>query len=274
MLKPLLLFLAGMAAMPVRAQMLRYPVAARYPGLGAYSYHFIDVFSCTANQAALARLERVGGGVYAESRFLQEALKSYTATVALPTRLGGWGVTARYMGSGQYNESQVSLAYGKKLGQVDLGVQFNYAMLRAAGYGSDGAATVEIGTIWHITDRVHTGVHLFNPTGSKFGKQGQEKLAWVYTMGGGYEVSDKLLISADIIKAEDKPADVQAGLQYTLDRKFFFRAGMAAATAAPWLGAGWAWQHIRVDISGSYHPQLGVTPGLMLIFMANKDSKP
>jgi hypothetical protein len=258
----------------ITAQSLRYPQAACYTGLGAYSFHFIDVFSCTANQAALARLPEAGGGVYGEKRFLQDKLNSYTATVALPTRLGGVGVTAYYLGSGEYNESQIGIGYGKKLGQIDLGVQFNYAMMRATGYGNDGAVTVEIGTIWHITDRIHTGIHIFNPTGGKYGKQGQEKLAWVYKMGGGYEASEKLLISADIIKEENKPVNVQAGLQYVLDNKFFIRAGMATAVTTPWLGAGWAWKNIRADITGSYHPQLGVTPGLMLIFSTKKEGRP
>jgi hypothetical protein len=269
-LKAWLLSCCCLAVWPAAAQSLRYPQAAPYIGQGAYSYHFVDVFSATANQAALARLPVAGGGIYTERRFLLEQLTSYSAIAAMPTSLGGWGIAAHYLGSGEFNESQVGLAYGKKLGQVDLGVQFNYAMIRAAGYGSDGAVTVEIGTLWHITEQVHIGMHLFNPSGGKFGKQGQEKMAWVYKTGGGYEISEKLLLSADMIKAEDKPVNVQVGMQYVPDKRFFIRAGMATATTSPFLGAGWAWKNIRTDITASYHPQLGITPGLLLIFNAKK----
>lgn len=272
-LKSWLLPCCALAVWPAAAQSLRYPQAAPYTGLGAYSYHFVDVFSATANQAALARLPQAGGGVYTERRFLLEQLTSYHAIVALPTSLGGWGLAVHYLGSGQYNESQAGIAYGKKLGQVDLGVQFNYTMMRAAGYGSDGAVTVEVGTLWHITDRVHVGLHLFNPSGGKFGKQGQEKMAWVYKAGGGYEISEKLLVSADIIKAEEKAVNVQAGLQYIPDKRLLIRAGMATATTSPWLGAGWAWKNIRADITASYHPQLGITPGLLLLFNAKKEDR-
>lgn len=224
-----------------------------------------------ANQAALARLTQAGGGVYAEKRFLQEKLNSYSAIIAMPTKLGGWGVSAHYLGSGEYNESQVGIGYGKKLGRVDLGVQFNYAMMRATGYGSAGTAIVEIGTLWHITNQVHIGMHVFNPYGGKYGKQQQEKMAWVYKVGGGYEPSEKVLISADIIKEENKSVNVQAGFHYALDHRFFIRAGIATATTTPWLGAGWAWKNIRADITGSYHPQLGLTPGLLLIFTTTKE---
>jgi hypothetical protein len=267
----LLLSCSCLAVISAYPQSLRYPQAAPWLGQGAYSYHFTDVFSCMANQAALANLTRASAGVFAERRFLQEKLNSYQAMIALPTKLGGWGIAAQYLGSGAYNESQLGLAYGKKLGRVDLGVQFNYAMIRASGYGSAGTPIVEIATLWHITDRVHIGMQVFNPSGGKYGKQQQEKMAWVYKMGGGYEVSEKLLVSADIIKAEEKPVTVQAGLQYILDNRFFMRAGITTQTTTPWLGAGWCWKNIRADITGSYHPQLGISPGLILIFMANKE---
>jgi hypothetical protein len=270
-LKPWLITCCCLGVIQARAQFLRYSQAAPYTGLGAYSYRFVDVFSATANQAALARLTSLAAGVYAEKRFLQENLNSYTAAIALPTRLGGWGIAARYFGSREYNESQLGMAYGKKLGQVDIGVGFSYTMLGAAGYGSSGAITVEMGTIWHITSRVHTGIHVFNPAGGKYGREKQEKLPSIYTMGLGYEASDKLLVSADIIKEEHRSVNVQAGLRFVLENKFFIRAGIATASTTPWLGAGWTWKNIRADITGSYHPQLGLTPGLMLIFSTKKE---
>lgn len=267
-LKPWLFSACCLAGLQAHTQLLRYPQVARYTGLGAYSYHFIDVFSCAANQAALARLPQAAGGVYAEKRFLQDQLTHYSAIVALPTHLGGWSIAAHYQGSGVYNESQVGLGYGKKLGKIDLGLQFNYAMVQAAGYGGDGTVIAEIGTLWHISDKVHAGIHVFNPAGGRYGRQEQEKMAWVYTMGLGYEASEKLLVSGAIVKAEDKAVDVQAGVQYRPDKRFSIHAGIATATTAPWLGAGWTWHHIRADVIGSYHPQLGITPGLLLIFQA------
>ncbi len=258
---------------PVIAQSLRYPQGAPYTGLGAYSYQFIDAFSTMANQAALARLPAAGGGVYAEKRFLQEKLNSYSAIVALPAGTGGWSLSAHYLGSGEYNESQIGIGYGKKLGRVDLGVQINYAMMQAAGYGTDGTVIVEIGTIWHITGKAHAGIHIYNPSGGKYGKQETEKMAWQYKAGGGYEVSENVLVSADIIKQEDKAVNVQVGMQYTVHNRLLLRAGIATAATTPWLGAGWTWKNVRVDITGTYHPQLGVTPGLLLLFSA-KQAKP
>lgn len=269
-LKTGLLYTCCLLSWPAAAQSLHYPRGASYTGQGTYSYQFIDAFSGMANQAALARLPAASGGIYAEQRFLQDKLNNYSAIIALPSGMGGWSVSAHYLGTSEFNESQVGIGYGKKLGRVDLGIQINYAMMRAAGYGSDGAVVVEAGTIWHITDKVHAGVHLYNPSGGKYSKQETAKIAWQYKVGGGYEVSESVLVSADIIKQEDKAVDVQAGIQYTLRNRFLLRAGIATAATTPWLGAGWSWQQIRVDITGSYHPQLGLTPGLLLLFSAQQ----
>lgn len=238
--------------------------------MGAYSHQFVDLFSGMANQAALARLPAAGGGVIAQQRYGQQNLTTYNAILALSTSQGGIALTAQYGGSGQYNESQIGLGYGKKLGKIDLGVQFNYAMRSAAAYGSDAAVLVELGTLWHITDRLHTGIHLFNPARGKYGNKGQEKIPWIYKAGIGYEASGKLLLTAEIGKAEERAVTVQAGIQYMPDKKLILRAGITTATTTPWLSAGWAWNNIRADITGSYHPQLGVTPGLLLLFQNTK----
>jgi len=268
---PTLLLFCSFASLQAFSQSLRYPQAAPFTGLGAYSYHFIDVFSGMANQAALARLPGAAGGIYAERRFMQEKLTNYQAVIGVPAGRGGWGVAARYMGSAEYSESQLGIGYGMQLGKVDIGVQTSYAMVRAAGYGSDGTVVVELGSIWHVTNQVHLGVHVFNPYGGRYGKQGREKIAWIYKAGAGYEVSEKVLLSADVLKEEDKPVNVLAGLQYIIANRLLIRAGIATATATPWTGAGWTLKNMRVEVTGQYHPQLGFTPGLLLIFNTGKE---
>ncbi|MEO6218822.1 MAG: hypothetical protein ABIO81_00235, partial [Ginsengibacter sp.] len=71
--------------------------------------------------------------------------------------------------------------------------------------------------------------------------------------------------SAEIVKQEDLPVNINAGFQYNFAKQFFARAGIASENESPYAGAGIKWSNIRVDISGSYHPQLGFSPGLMLI---------
>src|SRR4026207_440641 len=115
----------------IDGQTVRRPVAALYTGLGAYSVDHADVFSFTSNQASLAQMKNASAGVYGERRFLLEELALYQLAVAVPTKSGNFGIKAGYYGFSDYNESQMGLAYGRKLGsKVDIGVQFNYNAVR------------------------------------------------------------------------------------------------------------------------------------------------
>lgn len=254
-----------------QAQVLRRPLAATYTGMGAYSINHVDVFSFTANQASLAQLKNSAAGVYGERRFLLSELNNYTATIGLTTNSGNFGVKANYSGFSDYNETQLGLAYGRKMGnKVDIGAQINYQSIRINSYGNASAVSFELGTILHLTDKLHAGLHATNPVGGKFGKDQQEKLSSVYSFGIGYEASDKFLVSAEIQKEEDQPVNVNAGFQYIFIPQLLVRAGMSSATSAAWLGLGLTIKSFRLDVTTSYHPQLGITPGVLMLFNFNR----
>lgn len=254
-----------------QSQVLRRPLAAAYTGMGAYSINHVDVFSFTANQASLAQLKNSAAGVYGERRFLLSELNNYTATIGLTTNSGNFGVKANYSGFSDYNETQLGLAYGRKMGnKVDIGAQINYQSIRINSYGNASAVSFELGTILHLTDKLHAGLHATNPVGGKFGKDQQEKLSSVYSFGIGYEASDKFLVSAEIQKEEDQPVNVNAGVQYKFIPQLLVRAGMSSATSAAWLGLGLTIKSFRLDVTTSYHPQLGITPGVLMLFNFNR----
>jgi len=274
-LKKTVLFLALSGAyFLLPAQILRRPVAGAYTGFGAYSINHVDVFSFTANQASLAQLKNISAGVYGERRFLLNELNNYTAAIGLPAATGNFGLKANYSGFSDYNETALGLAYGRKLGnKVDIGAQFNYHGTRITGYGNASAISFELGTIFHITEKLHAGVHTNNPVGGKFGKGQLEKLSSVYSFGIGYDASEKFLISTEIQKEEDQPVNVNAGIQYKFLPQLLARAGVSSATSSLWLGLGLTIKPFRLDISAGSHPQLGITPGLLLLFDFKKTSK-
>lgn len=252
------------------SQIIRRPVAALYTGLGAYSKSHADVFSFTNNQASLASVKNASAGVYAERRFLLEELSLYQAALALPTASGNFGVKAGYYGFSDYNESQLGLAYARRLGEkADVGVQFNYHAVNINSYGNASSINFEIGAIFHISDKLHTGVHVYNPVGSKLGKNENEKFVSVYTIGFGYEASENFFISTQIEKEENQPVNVNTGLQYHFLPQVMARAGIASSTSGIYLGTGLFLKSFRLDVTAAFHPQLGVTPGLLFLFNFN-----
>ena len=249
-----------------RAQSLRRPIAASYIGLGAYSMHHVDAFSFSSNQAALAQIKDPAVGIYGERRFLLEAANMYSAVAAFHTRQGNFGIQVDYFGFKNYNESQIGVAYARNLGsRLDIGIKFNYYSFRIPAYQNASTVNFEIGAIAHLTDRLNAGIHFYNPVGGHLSKTDHEKLSSIYKFGIGYEASEKFLISAEIVKQEDLAVNVNAGVQYNFLDRFFARAGIATENESPYAGAGVSWNNIRLDVSASYHPQLGFSPALMII---------
>ncbi|MFN4286479.1 MAG: hypothetical protein ACK4E8_11000 [Lacibacter sp.] len=250
-----------------RAQTVRQPLISTYPGMGAYSKSRADVFSMVLNPAALANVRQAGAGVYSERRFLLSALQQYTAGMALPTASGTFGLQADYFGFNAYNETQLGLGYGRSLGsKVDVGAKFNYYNLRIPGYQSASTIHFEAGVVMHLSDKVHAAFSTYNPVGGVINKLADEKLASVHRGGIGYEVSDRFFIMGEIIKEEGRNVGVNAGFEYNLATQLLVRGGVNTVTSQPFVGAGLRLGTLRVDVATYYHPQLGITPAVMLLF--------
>ena len=264
--KCLLLLLFGFFLNSASAQSLRYTLAQPYISLSAYSMQQNDPLSFTGNQAALAQSKNAGIGLFGERRFLLGETSAYTLAASLPTRLGNFGIQLNYAGFKNFSENKIGLAYARKLGKVvDIGIQFNYYGYRIPSYGNASTINFEMGALLHLTDKLNAGIHVYNPVGGKLGRDSEEKIASAYKFGLGYDASEKFFISAEIIKEEDKVVNVIAGFQYQFAKQFFAKAGFISESGTPYAGAGVGWKNLRLDISSSYHPQLGFSPGLLLI---------
>lgn len=245
-----------------------------YVSMGAYSTKQTDPFAFTNNQAALAKIESSGVGVFGERRFLMSETNMYGLAAAFKTKMGNFGIQGNYSGFSNFNENKVGLAYARSLGPtIDLGAQFNYYSYRIPGYQGGSAINFEIGAILHLTDKLNAGIHAYSPVGGNISKVDDEKLASAYKLGVGYDATDNFYISTELVKEEDKDINVVGGIQYRFMKQFFARAGFMSETGSGFAGFGIGWNNLRLDISGSYHPQLGFSPGLLLIVNFKGDKK-
>jgi hypothetical protein len=102
--------------------------------------------------------------------------------------------------------------------------------------------------------------------GGEFGKNHSEKLPSVYTAGFGYDASEIFFFSLEIIKEEDQDVNINAGLQYKFIPQLLIRIGISSSTSSASFGIGLYLDNLRLDVAASYHPQLGISPGLLLLY--------
>lgn len=251
----------------VHGQSIRKPLAAPVAQLLAYSSSHSSPYAIVSNQASLARIHTIAAAVYGEKRFALKELSQYTATVSIPTTSGNFGIRADHFGDLSYNESGIGLAYGRKLGEkIDIGVQFNYYNFKTQGYGSASSINAEGGVLFHLTESFNIGFHMYNPSGNQLGKKAGENLPSIYAAGFGYDVSSKVFIGASIEKQEDQPLNLNAGMHYYFGDKLSACGGIGSATSSYYIGFGVVLKTLQLNVLASMHPQLGVTPGLLLIF--------
>ncbi|MCX8019604.1 MAG: hypothetical protein N2747_03805 [Chitinophagaceae bacterium] len=265
-----LLFICS--SLVVSSQGLRRPLPAFCTGSGAYSYRHVDVFSMIINQAALARLSGASAGIYAERRFMMNELHHVFAVAGLPARSGNFGVRWHYFGFSDYNESLAGLSYARSFGEkADAGIQLHYYNQQISnGYGSASAMGFEAGTIIHLSERLYAGIHTSNPVGYRFGPNKEQKLPSVHVLGLGFDASSVFYIGGEILKEEDRPVTVNVAFQYSPVSVLMVRAGISTATTQVWCGAGIRIKKIRLDAVASYHPHLGITPALQVLYDWNK----
>lgn len=257
-----------------QAQTVRAPLSAVPLFPNAYSVKEADAFSFLSNPAALAHSHSLTAGIYGERRFLLQELAFYQAALCVPANSGQFGVTGSYFGHTAHHEGQAGLAYGRKLGGVvNVGAQFNYHTIKIGGYGSASAVYVAAGALLHLHDGLQVGVQISNPTAARLGKEGEDLLPVVATAGLGYEVSPQFFVAGEVQKIIHGELSVNTGMQYRFDKRLWARAGFRSATSAYYLGLGIALKTLKLDVTASVHPQLGVTPGLQLLFIT-KEKEP
>ncbi len=255
-----------------KSQAVTQPISARYLAVNAYSVNQADVYGARINPAAHAILPQSQVAVYSEHRYMLDNLNLYTFSLGINTHSGNFGVHGGYFGFAEQNQTQLSLSYGRKVSKVlDLGASFHYQQICQSGiYGSASAITGTLGMLLHLGDKVVAGLSAYNPFRAAWGKESEERLPSQYRFGLGYDASEKLFLGAEIVKEENQPVDVQAAIHYAFLKEFFVRAGIATQTSNAFAALGFKFEKFRIDLSASYHPQLGWSPGVLLLAQLGK----
>lgn len=242
-------------------------------GSGVYSLRFNDVFSPCRNQAALAQLNRFSAGVFAERRFLLESLHLFSFAAVIPTSSGSFGISSSRLGYAAFNRTQAGLAYGRSLGKkLDIGIQADYLAMHIREYGNTSAVTFEGGMIFHFSDQWHAGARVFNPLRQGYNRLPEEKIPALYTLGSGFELSEKFYAGLEAVAETGTKTLLRFFMHYRPHPRFILQGGLATEPGGHFIGMGLLLKNLRMDFTGSYHPQLGVTPGAGIIFQSNKSS--
>lgn len=265
MLKKYLFLVLFFLSEDIRAQIDKMPAGLSYALVQTYSRLQPDVFSSAVNQAGLTGIRKFSVGIYGERRFMIPEFGSYVMAMVLPLSEQCFGLNAWFSGLRNWNEMKLGLAYARKMGKVDAGIQFNYYGFRVPGYFTARALNCEASMLIQFTKSFRAGLHIYNPAGINPDKM-IEKLPMVYDSGFGFDLSDLFYIGFMIEKTEDQPVNLRAGISYAVHDRVSIRCGISTAPANLYFAVCFSFSDFKLGTLSSMHQQLGITPALTLIY--------
>lgn len=231
---------------------------------GTYSRSFSQVFTQFRNTAALADIRHLSIGVFTERRFLLKEMSGYALALGVPMSAssGVLGLALWQHGYALYREQSLGLAYAMPLGKrLKAGVQLDYRRTQMPGYGTT-AITGGLGLTGRLTDQCRIGLQIFNPSGSGSPPS-------VYVVGLGYEPSPHFLLEAEWKKESAMPLCSRVSVMYRPVMKFWMMGGFITNPAGQFAGVGYSIGDMKINVCGSYHTWLGITPSMMVVWVRN-----
>ncbi|MBX2939639.1 MAG: hypothetical protein KF880_06140 [Ferruginibacter sp.] len=231
------------------------------PAYSTLSYRqHIPALSFSANQAAMARVTQPIAGVYGEQRYMLQELGVYSAAAIVPTRKGVFGGSVFYSGSQAYHTQGLGVAYAHSLGKTHAGIQFHYIGNKVGGYENNAVMGAEVALQYEVSQQFIIGFQVSHEGMFSMGKP--TRTTPLYRMGGGYQVSEDCFIGVEMIRNNLQSAYMQSVLHYSFMNAFHAWAGYSSGNGSASGGAGYTKGKLRVDVNVSYHPFLGITPGV------------
>lgn len=243
-------------------------IGAKSTALGGQSTTLKDVFAVVNNPAGITTLEGVNVGVYAENRFLIEGLNLFGVSAVIPTQNSAFGLGGTYFGNAAYSESYLTLAYSRLLfDNFSLAVDFDYFNLSIEEFGTSSAFTFGLGFLYSPSKNIDIGAHIHNPIRTQITSDEKDNLPSIVKIGLAYHPEDEgFTLLGEVEKDIDRSAILKFGIDYQLIDKLSLRAGISTNPAYSSFGLGLNLGKIVLDFANRFHPVLGYSPHVSLIY--------
>lgn len=241
---------------------------ARETALSGAVYTLGSNNSIFHNQAGTAFIKNISGGVNYNNRFLVKNLATSSAFFLLPLKPGVVGVSFSSFGYELYNETTAGISLGKSFGdKFSAGMKIDWMSTRIAeGYGKKNYLIGQAGVIVKPNKKLSLGLHIYNPTMTKFAEHNNERIPTLLNLGLDYMIGEKVLLAAGVEKDLLNDANFKGAVEYKASDKLHIRGGFGTYPVSTSLGFGYKIDKITIDMASSWHNVLGFSPAASIIF--------
>ena len=241
-----------------------YPYAA--PSVFSYAGgSFADALNASFNPSLIPFIKNLQAACYAEKKYLTD-LNVLFVTVSAPFNNDGISFAFQRYGNSLFNEHTITIAYGKKLGAINVGVIFQNIQVKIQDAGGVSLIKTGVATSIKVSDNFFVSCRINNP--QMFAESGVRKLhcASSYSLAFGFEASSGVYTSMEMMKEEGQPLSTIFSLQYFLSDIFVCALNWNTLSNQPFASIGWQQKELIIKTGCSYHPTLGASPAFSVIY--------
>lgn len=183
----------------------------------------------------------------------------WEASLLYPTQWAHQLLKFEHFGYEHYHYTSLHYGIGKKLSERwSLGTAIRLKHLHFTGCQEDrNILQNDIGATWSATAKVTLEVLIHNLIESKLtDSEGEVKSGHTTTVGGAFQLLDNAQWCLEIEETQWEDWQIKNGFEFTYERASF-RCGFKFLPLLPTFGIGFDLSQLRLDLSGSFHNQLG-----------------
>ena len=210
----------------------------------------------------IAGLAKVKEQLAATSLEVRPSLPGANRMGALYTQPFSFGTTALGLfrfGDDVYSEQMVSIGFANQIGNTSLGAKLSYIQYRALGFGTRGTLGLNIGGITQLTPAISIGAWIQNINQPKINFADKEKAPVKLLAALSFRASEKFIVITEIEKDVLYDPLWKTGMEYTIHKKFFARAGFNLNPNAWFMGVGFNSWRIKIDYALQSLTQFGAS---------------
>lgn len=261
MLKPVLLLLQLMVVNRVSGQTWIADLPASAAPLSAV---FSSPAAATLNPAILALPRPTEVLLYTKRPYAIPGLQETRMMARLKsgTRSGIAAGVGRFWNP-DYSSTDFLLAYGLLLKQ-NLGIGISTGLIHSRIKGFRGNLAILPGISIQWSPRHFTGGIFFRHTVS--GVLPHDPDSWIIGVGIGKDLSDQVCLDAIVACLPGMTASIQVGLQYQVLNAWRLALRCQTAPFRYAVESGYQRNRFALRITADWHPQIGITPGVLLVY--------
>jgi hypothetical protein len=208
-----------------------------------------NLWSAWHNPAGISSHQQLSLGISYRTVQGLEGFNTASLAVALPAKIGAFGVGVSRFGDQLYNEQQVSLSYGSKFGITDLGIRLAYHQYHFEGFGNKGLPIISFGGITTITSEFFIGAFIENINQAKISDFQDERIPTIMQVGISYHPLESIALNVDIQKDVEFEATVLVGVSYAIIDNLTINTGFNTTPAKQFFGLDLKANNIKGKLS-------------------------